>query len=260
MNLLVRKCLPIFLALALPAGAQWINLKTKGIPRLANGKLDPNAPTPKTADGKPDLSGLWAPVTTYLKKVSANGTELPFQPWAKKYFDDHVDGTLAYEEPDANCLPQGLPKIDTWPFPYRIIQGPDITAILYEAFTQYRQIFTDGRELSKNPDPTWFGYSVGKWVEDTLVVETRGFNGKSWIDQTGTPTTDQMRVIESFRRKDFGHLEIDVTVDDPKAYTRPWNVTYQANFLPDSELMEYVCLENEKDIVHMKPKVFEAAH
>jgi hypothetical protein len=134
--------------------------------------------------------------------------------------------------------------------PWKIVQLPGEVVILYEAFTQYRQIFMDGRPLPKDPNPNWLGYSVGRYEGDTLVVESGGFNGKAWLDQAGHPATEALHVTERFRRKDFGHLQIQITIDDAKAYTKPWTVTEEPTLLVDSELLEFICNENEQDVKH----------
>jgi hypothetical protein len=144
-----------------------------------------------------------------------------------------------------------VPRINVAPAPFKLVQTPGFVVILYEAFNLWRQVFLDGRELTKDPNPTWLGYSVGRYEGDTLVVETTGFNGKTWLDQLGTPQTEAARVTERFRRKDFGHLQISVTIDDPKAYTKPWTAVEEAVLLPATELMEFICNENEKDQPHM---------
>ena len=149
-----------------------------------------------------------------------NPDAVPFQPWARALFDQRKDGSHSREDPDANCLPQGVPKANAVAYPWKMIQTPGSIVIVYEAFNLWRQIFMDGRELSADANPTWQGYSTGKWDGDTLVVDTRGFNGKAWLDQVGRPTTDALHVTERFRRKDFGHMEIQITIDDPKAYTQ----------------------------------------
>ena len=236
------------------ASAQWLKVTTPGVPRLADGKPNLAAPAPKLAEGKPDLSGIWNPESRFVRNIAVDmkqAGEMPMQPWAEALHNERLSGVRSHEEPDANCLPQGVPKIDAAPAPWRIVQTPGIVFIIYEAFTQWRQIFTDGREIPKDPNPTWFGYSVGKWEGDTLVVDTIGFNGKIWLDQEGHPSTDAMHVTERFRRKDFGHLELRVTVDDPKAYTKPWTVTENPTLLVDTEMLEFICLENEKDIRHL---------
>jgi hypothetical protein len=179
------------LGVAAPLSAQWLNHPTPGIPRLADGKPNLSAPAPRRPDGKPDLYGIWEPTPKYVRNIAADlqPDEVPMQPWAKRLYEERLTGARSRDEPDANCLPQGVPKINAAPAPYKFINMPDGIAVLYEAFTQWRQIFTDGRPLPTDPNPSWFGYSVGRWDGDTLVVETTGFNGKAWLDQVGHPTT-----------------------------------------------------------------------
>ena len=176
------------------------------------------------------------------------------RPWAEELFNARASGVLSHLEPDANCLPQGTPKINTAPAPWKLLQFPDRIVILYEAFTQWRQIFLDGRPFPEDPNPSWYGYSVGRWEGDTLVVDTIGFNGRIWLDQLGHPSTEQLRVTERFSRSDFGHLDIEVTIDDPAAYTKPFTMVQPFSYMADSELIEFVCAENEKDIQHMQPE------
>jgi hypothetical protein len=235
------------------ASAQWLTNKTPNVPRTADGKPNMTAPAPKLPDGKPDLSGIWNPNPKYVRDIAVDlkPGDVPMQPWAEATFKERLSGSRSSEEPDANCLPQGVPKLDTAPAPWKLVQLPDQVVILYEAFTQWRQIFMDGRKLPDDPNPTWLGYSVGRWDGNTLVVESSGFNGKAWLDQVGHPTTEKLRVTEKYRRKDFGHLEIEITIDDPGAYTKPWTVTEGPTLLVDSELLEFVCSENEQDIRHM---------
>jgi hypothetical protein len=238
---------------AAPAGAQWLNQPTAGIPRLPDGKPNLAAPAPRTPDGKIDLYGIWEPTTKYIRNIAADlkPEDVPLQPWAQAVYNERLSGARSREEPDANCLPQGVPKIDAAPAPYKFINMPTGIAILYEAFNQWRQVFTDGRPLPKDPNPTWFGYSIGRWEGDTLVVDTTGFNGKAWIDQVGHPSTDALHVTERFTRQSVGQLEIRITIDDLKAYTKPWTVTENLKLLVDSELLEFVCNENNKDLDHL---------
>lgn len=246
------------LAWADPAAGQWINRPTAGVPappRGADGRPNLAAPVPRGADGRPDLSGIWEPPTPpkYLRDLAADlkPGDVAMLPWAEALYKERLSGAWAREEPDANCLPQGVPKINAAPAPYRFVQTPGFVAVLYEAFTQWRVIFTDGRSHPADMNPSWFGYSVGRWDGDTLVVDTRGFNGKVWLDQAGHPSTDALHVIERFRRVNFGQLEIQVTIDDPKAYTKPWTVTENVQLRPDAELIEFICNENSKDREHM---------
>jgi hypothetical protein len=234
--------------------AQWLNYPSKGIPRLPDGKPNLTAPAPKAPDGKSDLSGIWqTPGPKYLANIAADlkPGEVPLQAWAAKVLQERSQLLHASEESNAHCLPPGVPRINATPNPFKLIQMPGETVVLYEAFGLYRQVFTDGRELPKDPQPSWQGYSAGKWQRDTLVVETAGFNGQTWLDQAGHPTTDALHLTERFHRRDFGHLDDQITIDDPKAYTRPWTITETFELQPDTELIEFVC-ENEKDVEHLK--------
>jgi len=244
----------LLFAMLAPLSAQWLKLPDKGIPRTKDGKPDLTAPAPKKADGKPDLSGIWQVAgPKYLQNLAADlkPDDVPMQPWAAALTKKRSSGVDASQESDANCLPQGVPKINVTPVPFKIVQDPNEVIILYEAFGIYRQIFLDGRELPKDPNPTWMGYSVGKWDGDSLVVDTAGFNGKTWLDQAGHPATEALHVTERFRRPDFGHLKIEVTIDDPKAYTKPWTVTEGMQLLGDTDLLEFVCNENNRDLPHL---------
>lgn len=225
-------------------------------PQSGRGKSawPPSGPAPKNADGQPDISGAWAP-NAIRQNVDMLGTgvEVPFQPWAEKLYHQHKDD-ISREDPEARCLPPGVPRMSTTPYPFRIMQTPGLTLIVYEGGAHvWRQIFTDGRPHSKDPNPSWLGESIGKWEGDTFVVDTIALNGKTWIDQSGLPTTDALHVIERFRRIDLGHLEIEHTVDDPKAYTKPWKFTTHPVLL-QGELMEYICQENNKDVEHLVGK------
>src|SRR5271168_1105346 len=203
------------------AFAQWDPLKTPNVPRAANGKLDMTAPAPKTKDGKPDLTGIWEPNgIKYLINIAADlkPADIPFQPWAaQEYAKRRANNGL--EDPDARCLPSGMPRKDAITSPYKILQYPNLLVFLYESRTTFRQVFLDGRALPKDPQPAFDGYAVGHWEGDTLVVETTGFNGRTWLDSNGHPATDALHLTEKFRRPDFGHMEIEITIDDPKTYT-----------------------------------------
>jgi len=255
-----RSLLNLILSLATCplAPAQWTKLPSQGVPRTKDGKVDLSAPAPHRPDRKPDFSGVWLIETPkYLINLAADFKpgELPMQPWAAALTKERGTGVHAGEEPQAHCLPPGLPRINATPNPFRIYQPePSAVVILYEAFNLYRQIFLDGRELGKDPNPSWLGYSLGKWDGDTLVVDTTGFNGKTWLDQAGHPTSDALHVTERFRRRDFGHLEIQTTIDDPKVYTKPWSANEVMVLIPDTELMEFACNENEKDVKHLLGK------
>jgi hypothetical protein len=147
-----------------------------------------------------------------------------------------------------------VPKIDAAPAPWKVVQTPRFIVIAYEAFNLWRQIFLDGRQVAPDVNPSWMGYSVGKWDGNTLVVDTKGFNGKAWLDQLGRPSTDALHVIERFHRRDFGHMDLQITIDDPKAYTKPWTVTQNVRLLPDTELLEFICNENNRDVEHLPGK------
>jgi len=243
------------LAAILPAAGQWRNIPADGAPKNADGTPNLNAPAPRTAGGKVDLSGIWVPQgTKFLANIAADlGAEnVPLRPEAKALHASRAGGAMGHLEPDANCLPQGVPKIDAAPVPWKLIQTPNLVVIIYEAFNLWRQVFLDSRELIADPNPSWLGWSKGHWEgNDTLVVETRGFNGKAWLDSTGYPASDALKVTEKFRRPTFGQLEIEITIDDPKMYTAPWTVKETPRLGLNTELFEFICLENERDLVHM---------
>jgi hypothetical protein len=239
---------------------QWIRYPTPGTPRTPDGKPDLKAPAPKQADGKPDLTGIWhrirpagAPpgpefgntVTYYMTP----GATVPLQPWAADLLKKRRYDELAKGRPSELCLPHGIIGAMLPDVPFKMLHLPGLTLILHEQLNHFRQIFMDGRTHPQDPNPTWYGYSIGKWEGDTLVVDTTGFNDKSWLDDSGYPHTDAMRSVERFRRIDFGHMDLEVTVDDPKAYTRPWSVMIHLELMPDTELIEDVC-DNEKDAPH----------
>jgi hypothetical protein len=234
------------------AQAQWLKLPLPGTPRTPDGKPNLSAPAPRTADGKPDLSGLWhADNGRYLSNLAGVGVDVPMHPWAAAVYKERLD-TLGRDKPQVRCLPHGVPDaMLVAGIPFKIVQTPGVMMVLYEEFNQYRQIFTDGRALPVDPNPTWFGYSIGKWEGDTFVVETAGFNDQTWLDNGGHPHTDALRVTERFRRRNFGSMEMDVAIDDPKAYLKPWKAaTIRFELLPDTELIEHLC-ENEKDVPHL---------
>jgi hypothetical protein len=231
--------------ISLLAAPQWRHTMS-GVPRLPNGKVDMNAPAPRKPDGKPDITGLWKVNGQYVGDIAKDLKEVPFQPWAKRLYDERRANN-SKDDPTASCIVGGVPRSDVVPYPLKILESPGMTVILYEAVHSYRQIFTDGRTLPQNdPTPTWFGYSTGKWDGDTFVVETSGIRDGGWLDNFGKPATESLHVTERFQRKDFGHLDIQITVDDPKAYTKPWSVVVPYTFQADDELMEYICEENNK--------------
>jgi hypothetical protein len=249
-----------------PAAGQWLNYPTPGIPRLADGKPNLTAPSPRTADGRPDLSGIWAAECAIydgnpcfvrslffdLAKDLKPG-EVEMTPWAsgvskQRVSREHTDDPYGY------CLPPGVPRIDFAGGPFKILQTPGVTAFLHETLVGmiFRQIFTDGRPLpDASGEPTWLGYSVGRWDGDVFVVDTNGFRDGGWIDtQRGRPNSDALRVTERFRRTDFGHMELAVTINDPKAYLKPWTIKATLTLHPDTELLEAFCDDHEKTMQH----------
>jgi len=240
--------------LAAPLLAQWTNVPETEVPLTAEGQLDPEAPPPRLPSGRIDLQGIWIPEDVrYLRNLALDmdPEDVPYQPWAKALFDERKDGSHSREDPDANCLPQGVPKVNFAPNPWKVIETPISIVIIYETFTYWRQIFTDGRGVDPNALPTWMGYSTGTWEGDTFVVETRGFNGKAWLDQLGRPSTDQLHVTERFTRTSFGSMTLDVTIDDPGAYTAPWLASGVVHLQPDWEPLEFICGENNKDLENL---------
>jgi hypothetical protein len=227
--------------MAATASAQWLNYPTPGIPRTKDGKPNLAAPAPRTVDGKPDLSGVWA---------GPGPGSYDIQPWAEAIYQQRVRD-MGKDAPRANCLPD--------PFAYyhmvdvaRIVQNPGVIVMLYQGTTNsvHRTIFTDGRPLPKDPNPSWMGYSVGHWDGDTLVVDTSGFNDRSWLDIEGHPHTEALRITERFRRRDFGHMDLEMTVDDPKTFTRPFSFRMDQTLTPDTDLLESVC-EHDTSVPHM---------
>lgn len=248
---------------------QWLNYPTPSVPKTPSGVPNLGAPAPRTADGKPDLSGVWEPENTqpcpqegcvdglisdqYFDIGFGIKGGLPYQPWAAKAIKQRMAG-MGKDDPTARCLPPGVPRFLSMPSFRRVIQTPGVIAILLEHNVTYRQIFTDGRTLPADPQPTWNGYSVGIWDGDTLVVETNGLRDGMWIDAYGNTISDAAKVIERYRRVNYGNLEIELTVDDPKTYTRPWTVVFHEFITLNTDLLDYVCLENERDVVHLVGK------
>ena len=237
----------LILTAAAPVSAQWINVPLAGTPRTQDGKPNLSAPTPKAPDGRPDLSGIWvASEGKYLQNITADLAEVPFQPWAAALYNSRVDN-LAKGRPTERCLPHGIPDaMMVRSGPWKIVQTPTVTLILFEEFNHYRQIFTDGRPLPETSQPAWFGYSIGRWDGDSFVVSTAGFNDRSWLDDTGHPHSEAMKTTERFRRLDFGHMEMRVTIEDPETYLEPFTVTVPFNLQPDSELIEDICENNRE--------------
>jgi len=238
-------------------GAQWDPYPSNNVPRTADGKVDLNAPARRAADGKPDLSGFWVPTVAvkHLLNLAADlkPGEVPLQPWAEAVYKERIENN-GKDHPGVHCWPSGIPEKNNIPDGLKLVQTPDLIVVLHESRTIYRQIFLDGRPLPRDPQPTWMGYSVGKWEGDTLVVDTIGQNGRTWLDMRGLPGTEALHVIERFSRPTMGHIDVDVTIDDPKAYTRPWSVKLSWSLLPDTDLIESICEENNKDLPHMVGK------
>jgi len=224
---------------------------------LTGGGVDLKAPAPKgkvprMPDGKPDFSGIWNPDRHFIYDIGSAlkpGELLPLQPWAA----DLTKTRLSKEDPEARCLPTGVPRLP--PYPFKIVQTPKLLVILFEGnIHSYRQIFLDGRAHPKDLDPTWYGDSTGKWDGDTLVIDSVGFNDKFWFDFAGHPHTDKLHITERYRRTDLGQLEEEVTIDDPGAYTKPFTMYGHFPLDTSTELMEYICNENNQDLPHIVDK------
>ena len=232
------------------AAAQWFNYPTPGTPRLPDGKPNLSAPAPRTADGKPDLSGVWRGAgPLYRFNIAQDLKPEDIQPWAEALFLQRVRDSRK-DSPLAHCLPVSVPFHNFFNLT-RIVQTPALMVMLYESpNSPHRTIFTDGRDLPKDPNPTWLGYSVGRWEGDTLVITSAGFNDRAWLDSAGHPQTESLRITERLLRRDFGHIEFEITIDDPKVFTRPFTVKTERLLAPDTDLLEDVC-ENERDRVHL---------
>jgi hypothetical protein len=229
--------------------AQWIRYPTPGIPRLPDGKPNLSAPAPRTAEGKPDISGLWRAGVNYVPDLTRGaepGSVVPL-PWAETLFRER-QANSSRDDPSASCIPGGIPRSNlvTASYPFRIVVAPGRVVMLYEAIHFWREVFTDGRSLPQDMSPTWTGYSIGRWEGDELVIETAGFNDRGWLDNGGHPNTSRLRVTERFRRIDFGHMDLVMTIDDPGAYAKPWSVKLPFTFQADNDLLEYVCNENNR--------------
>jgi hypothetical protein len=269
------------LPVVIPSVAQWPNYPAKAVPREPDGKVKLDAPAPKAADGHPDLSGIWdlrgtggrggpggaggakgkapelppgTPPNATFKNIGSGFKEgLPMLPWAA----DLVKARRAEnskDNPDAHCLPLGLMQLHMHPQPRKIIQTPGLIVMLYEAQGGVRQIFTDGRPLPTDAEPWWYGYSVGHWEEDTLVVETTGFRNDVWLDIDGTPLTESGKMTERIKRLNYGTLQTDVTIEDPKAFSKPFTVRVTHRLLPDTDLIEFICTENDRSGPHLVGK------
>ena len=237
------------ICLVAPASAQWLNYKTPGIPRTADGKPNLHAPTPRMPDGKPDLSGLWRTDATGTAETGKAEDAIKAQPWAVALWKKRKE-TLGRDAPSVLCLPTGVQIDDDVG---KIVQTSNLLLMLWSG-TRYREVFLDGRPLPVDPNPDWLGYSVGHWEGDTLVIETAGFNDKTWLDEDGHPHTEKLRVTERIHRSDFGHLEVVRTMVDPGALVQPWTVPVKLELDADTEQLEYVCNENERDHQHLVGK------
>ena len=280
----MQKRLTPFAALALIAGcvlfappslvAQWLKYPTDGIPRTPDGKPNLTAPAPRARDGKPDFSGLWLtadgipcassqeflvcgselPISRYGINMGAGMPGgLPYQPWAAEQVKYETEQN-SKDDPHARCLPDTFVRLYGLPHMQKFVQVPGLLVMLDELNAGYRQVFTDGRPLPADPQPSWQGYSSGTWESDTLIVDSIGFRDGLWLDIVESPMTDAAKVRERIRRPDYGHLEIEVTVDDSKAYTKPWTVTMKQAIVLDTELVDEICLENEKSVQRMLGK------
>ena len=251
--------LGLLASMATPALAQWPRQASKKLPRTSDGKVDLNAPAPRTAWGTPDLSGVWEmyaegdpgpPLLLLNLAANLKPGDVQMLPWAEQLYKERLANN-GKDHPGAQCLPSGMPEKDTVPAPYKIVQTPELIVFLYESRTIYRQIFMDGRPLPTDPFPTWQGYSVGHFDGDTLVIETAGFNGKTWLDMAGHPATEAMHLTERFTRRDIGHMDVQFIIDDPKAYAKPWTVSAKIHLVPLDDVQEYICEENNKAPPHM---------
>jgi hypothetical protein len=245
----IASVLPLIVLLATGADAQWLKSPTPGIPRSADGKPDLSAPAPRTADGKVDLSGVYQmrlPLG-YIANIVADLKPPEIMPWADKVFRERVSDYGKDDPWTVGCLPGGpRPIVGSRPAtPWiKITQTAHVITILYEDLS-YRQIFLDGRALPVDPTPSFMGYSVGRWEGDTLVVDSLGFNERTWLDFGGHPHTEALRMTERFQRRSVGTIDLQVTLEDKGAYTRPWTVPVNVTLAPDTDLLEYVCNENE---------------
>jgi hypothetical protein len=238
----------ILSAMTTPLAAQWVDYPTPGIPRTADGKPNLTAPAPRTADGKPDLSGIWQRISLkYERNIAADLKPGEIQPGAQALVRQRAED-LQKDHMSVQCLPWG-PSYSNSARKAKFVQTPGLLLMLDEDLT-YRQIFLDGRNLETEPNPSWMGYSVGRWEGDTLVVDSFGFNDRTWLDRDGHPHSEALRMTERYRRLDFGHMQIEITLNDPKVYSRPWTVALSAELNADTELLESVCNESHHSLEH----------
>jgi hypothetical protein len=275
------RCACVLLVLAGASGsvqAQWLNYPAPGTPRTRDGKPNLTAPAPLAAHGKPDLSGVWQVEPTPAKELKRLFGDLSVENVlgdSSAAYSKYLVDILVDFEPDTplrpgyadivrqrakevypltRCLPIGPPGDDLLPGPFKIIQTPELIVVRNEYENSFRQIYTDGRKAPADPEPLWLGYSVGKWEGNLLAVDTVGFNDKGWLDGIGHPRSEALHLTERFHRRDFGHLDVEVAIDDPKVYTKPFSVTFTELLQPDSDVTEYFCNENEKDRPHIGEK------
>jgi hypothetical protein len=263
-SLLLASTVVVFFTSPASASAQWPTQPMPSLPRQTDGTPNLSAPAPRLPSGRPDLSGVWAPAADpqgrpggvegivaprYLQDVTRDvDVSGLLQPWADAIYKRRAANEYR-DNPSLRCLPNGVPRLHALTAPYKIVQTPDLVLILYELGTIFRQVFLDGRSHPRDPQPTWMGYSTGRWDGDALVVETVGFNDLTWLDGTGHPHSDGMRLIERFVRRSVGRMDIEITIEDPATYTRPVRYVQPQELMPGSELIEYVCAENAKPIV-----------
>jgi hypothetical protein len=259
-----------------PLVAQWFKYPTAGVPRNADGSVNMSGPVPRLADGKPDFSGIWTtaepnrgggnsssngdkpadPTAITASRQMANiGVDLagglPYQPWLVPIVKERTANN-AKDDPHIRCLPDNFIRAYGLPHLLKFVHTPNLLVVLNEMNAGYRQVFTDARALPEDPNPSWQGYSSARWSGDTLIIDTVGLRDDTWIDWNGSVVTEAAKVREQIRRPDFGHLEVQITVDDPKAYTKPWTVTLKERIVVDTELVDEICLENEKDADRLK--------
>jgi hypothetical protein len=263
------RVLMLFVIVA-PAQAQWQQVPDRSVPRTLDGEPDLSAPAPRTADGRPDLSGVWLPDANLLPEdggfeLVEGNTPLPLhlidvmaalepgetemEPWAEKLLEQRLESE-GLDDPIAYCKPWGITMHAANLLPYKIVQTPDLVLILNEQDTVFRQVFLDGRKPVEDPVPRWLGYSTGRWEDETLVVETTGFTDQTWLDASGHPHTESLHLTQRFRRPNAGHLEIETTVDDPGTYSNPFTYTISATIMPDDDLLEFFCTDNEISSQH----------
>jgi hypothetical protein len=255
--------------------AQWPRYQLPGVPRDEKGQVRMDAPTPRMANSKPDFTGNWVrfrgegggagrgrgrgaepappadpgspPIATFFELGANIPGGLPFTPWAAELRKQR-EAARSKDNPDALCLPMGITQFHMHGQPRKVLHSPNMLALMYEANYGLRYIYTDGRSLPPQgePQPFWYGYSVGRWEGDTLVVDTNNLRDDGWLDVRGSPLTDQARITERFRRPTYGKLEIDITIEDPKAYTKPFTVRVNQQISPDDEIIEFICNENQQ--------------